>query len=664
MSRFSLQPAELTWNDAGEPVSVAFGDVYFSQEGGLAETDYVFLRQNQLRERWLDWPRDKQHFCIAETGFGTGLNFLAAWRLWREVSPPGSLHFVSCEKYPLRREDLARSLARWPELEELAAQLQDQYPPLLDGVHRLSFEGGRVQLTLLFGDAVAGLDWLLDNSALPGFAVDAWFLDGFAPAKNADLWTESLFHRIGQLSGPGTTCATFTSAGAVRRALQGVGFQVAKVPGFGRKREMLAGQMTTPAQTSAPITPWFQLPEAHGERTAIVIGAGLAGTTTARALASRGWRVSLLDQSPPGNGASGNRQGLLYAKLSAHATPQSDFVLASYLHACRYYAKLGLPTEAGELNGLLQIACDADEEQLQAKIATAFAGQDDVVRQVASDQASELAGIALSQSALYFPSAGWLWPAEICRRLADSPAIHCHFEHPVQQLVRQGDHWHALDAEGNTLARARVCVIATGTEAARFEQTAWLPIKAIRGQVSHLAATRASATLRRPISHDGYVAPGVAGLHCAGATFHQNDPTPDPRSEDDAHNLATLARHLPALADTLGEPPAILGQRVGWRTTAPDYQPIVGPVPDASAFSQDYAALRQDARSIIPLAPRLQPDLYLNTAHGARGLATAPLCAEWLAALICGEPRPLAGQIMPYLLPARFLIRQLIRGAS
>ncbi len=662
MSRFTLEPAELSWSDAGEPVSERFGDVYFSKDGGLEETDYVFLQQNHLARRWRQWPAGKSHYCIAETGFGTGLNFLAAWRLWNEIDPPGQLHFISCEKYPLRPADLARSLKRWPELAPLAGQLQAQYPPLLEGVHRLSFAAGRVQLTLLFGDALDGLNSLLDGGTLAGFTVDSWFLDGFAPAKNADLWTEQLFQRIGQLSAVGSTFATFTSAGAVKRGLQAAGFQVSKVPGFGRKREMLAGEMLSEQSPTPPgMTPWYQAPRV-ATGSALVIGAGLAGCTTALALAQRGWQVKLLDQEAPGSGASGNRQGLLYAKLSAHGTPQSDFVLASYLYACRYYAGLDLPSEAGDLKGLLQLACDNEEDALQQKIAQAFAAEPGVVQRLDAAEASQLAGITLSQPALYFPSAGWLWPAEICRRLIQHPHIEPGFGRRVERLHHDGHHWHAQDEQGNTLASAELCIIATGTDANRFEQTHWLPLKPIRGQVSHLAATDASQALLRPISHDGYVAPASQGRHCAGATFHQNDPEASPRAEDDQHNLATLKLHLPALSDALGAPPQVVDQRVGWRTTAPDYQPIVGPVPDAEAFLQDYAALRLDARQVINTAPKHLPGLYVNTAHGARGLATAPLCAEWLAALIGGEVRPMPGQSLPYLYPGRFLIRQLTRG--
>lgn len=657
MPRFSLLPAEIDWTEQGEPLSRAFGDVYFSRGCGLAETRHVFIEHNRLEPRWRAWEPGRRHFTVGETGFGTGLNFLATWALWRELQPPGSLHFVSCEKFPLRREDMVHSHALWPELGELTSALAEQYPPLVEGVHRLNFDQGRVRLTLLLGDAQDGLRWLLDGLDEPGFAVDAWFLDGFAPAKNADLWTEQLCQRIAALSAVGTSFSTFTSAGAVKRGLQQAGFQVAKVPGFGRKREMLAGTMLAPPPRHRMRTPWFAAPSAAPTRRAMVIGAGLAGTSTALALHERGWQVSLVERSAPGSGASGNLQGLLYAKLSAHRTPQSEFVLASYLHACRHYRQLGLERGEGELGGLLQLAYDEAEREHQRKIAEAFAGHGEIVQPATAALASAMAGIELEHPGLLFPGAGWLCPGAICKRLASAPGLELLIGRQVEQLRRESGVWQALDAEGALIAAAEVCIIANGTDANCFSQTQWLPLKPIRGQVSHLAATEQSGALRLPISHDGYVSPAAGDLHCAGATFHPLDPTPEARAEDDAHNLDILRQHLPALHGALGAPPRVVGQRVGWRTTVPDYQPVVGPVPDAAAFERDYAGLRNDARAVIDMPGACLPGLYLNTAHGARGLATTPLCAELLAAIICGEPRPLDGEIVPFLHPGRFLIR-------
>ena len=624
--RITLTPAELRWNEQGEPVSATFDDVYYSQQDGLEETRHVFLQHNHLQQRWQDWPASRGHFTIAETGFGSGLNFLAAWQLWREVNPPGRLHFISVEKYPLTRQDLASSLQRWPALAELSAALVRDYPPLIDGLHRISLDGGRVQLSLLFGDVMQTLPWLKHGDTCPS-PVDAWFLDGFAPARNADMWQPELYPLMASLSRPGATVATFTAAGDVRRGLQGAGFAVARVKGYGNKREMLAGHFATGADETHGV------PEARTP--VLVIGAGLAGASTARALASRGYPVTVLDAATPGAGASGNRQGLLYAKLSAHASPQADLALFSFLFAERHYAAM-LPTctdMAGSLQGLLQLPADTASASRQQQVAEAFASVPELVRSITATEASSLAGIDIRQDGLLFPAAGWLSPPVLCRAWLDHPGITLQSGVQVDTLVRENGHWVALDAGGQRMAEAHIVVLANGVDSLRLHPLPWLTLRESRGQVTHLQATAGPQSLRLPVSHDGYLTPAWEGLHCAGATFHRADPCPDLRDEDHQHNLDTLRQHLPAFASALGEPPVITGGRVGWRVSSPDFQPVAGAIPGVEG-------------------------LFLNTAHGARGLATTPFCAEWLACLISGEPLPGPVYLDTQLAPGRFLKRR------
>ncbi|MGZ8252540.1 MAG: tRNA (5-methylaminomethyl-2-thiouridine)(34)-methyltransferase MnmD, partial [Methylophilaceae bacterium] len=280
------QHASIRWQ-AGQPYSTEFDDIYFSTESGLEETRYVFLAQNQLTERWRSMGADL--FTIAETGFGTGLNFLCAWQLWDEIAPQQArLHFVSTEQYPLTQADMQTALALWPELSEHSQQLLAQYPDLSSGWHRLVFNQGRVTLTLMIGDA---------NNTLPQLKahVDAWFLDGFAPAKNPAMWQPALFANMARLSHAGTSFATFTSAGVVRRGLEAAGFSANKVAGYGRKREMLSGhyQDPKPIVRTVSVVPKDTDPQSPQ---AIVIGGGIAGTASSHALARRGWQVTLIER--------------------------------------------------------------------------------------------------------------------------------------------------------------------------------------------------------------------------------------------------------------------------------------------------------------------------------------------------------------------------------
>ena len=235
--------SRLAWRD-GQPYSETFDDVYFSRDSGLEETRHVFLLNNQLPQRFAAML-PHQVFTIGETGFGTGLNFLCAWQCFRQhAQQDAHLHFVSVEKYPLSLADLNQALALWPELTDLSEQLCAKYTELPTGWHRLIFDGGRVSLTLIIDDALTALPQL-------DAQVDAWFLDGFSPSKNPDMWSETLFSAMALHSAPGASLATFTSAGFVRRALQAAGFTVEKTAGFGSKREMTRGHFDKPS-TNAP----------------------------------------------------------------------------------------------------------------------------------------------------------------------------------------------------------------------------------------------------------------------------------------------------------------------------------------------------------------------------------------------------------------------------
>ncbi|HHW1859448.1 TPA: bifunctional tRNA (5-methylaminomethyl-2-thiouridine)(34)-methyltransferase MnmD/FAD-dependent 5-carboxymethylaminomethyl-2-thiouridine(34) oxidoreductase MnmC [Pseudomonas aeruginosa] len=328
-----FQHAQLDWDENGQPLSRAFGDVYFSRHSGLNETRHVFLATNRLAERFAALG-DGEVLCIGETGFGTGLNFLCAWQLFERVAPAGArLEFVSVEKFPLAAADLRRALALWPELAPWSEALLGQYLAVHPGFQRLAFAGGRVGLTLLLGDALECLPQL-------DARVDAWFLDGFAPAKNPDMWSPVLFAELARLSAPQATLGTFTSAGFVRRGLVEAGFAMQRVPGYGQKREMLSGTYQGPPANAGK--PWYARPAPHaGRRAALVVGGGLAGCASAASLAARGWQVTLIERHPGlAREASGNPQGVLYLKLSAHGTPLSRLVLSGFGHTRRLLERL------------------------------------------------------------------------------------------------------------------------------------------------------------------------------------------------------------------------------------------------------------------------------------------------------------------------------------
>ena len=655
--------AAVDWGDSGEPRSRAFGDVYYSRENGLEESRYVFLQGNDLPARWQQWPQNR--FCIAETGFGTGLNFLLTWQAWREArAPVPDLHYLSVEKYPMAAADLARALSAWPGLAPLAEELLQQYPGLVPGQHRLLFEGGRLTLDLWWEDVAAALPDLASHGRA---LVDAWYLDGFAPARNEAMWQLGVITAMGRLSRPAATFSTFTAAGEVRRQLAAAGFKVSKVPGYGRKRECLRGHRGESVGSPAAHvdTPW-DLPanpvESPGR--VIVLGAGLAGTTIAAALARRGTRVLLLERDSIASGGSGNEQGVLYTRLSRRHSGLTDFALQSFRFSSAFYRDMfscGALREGldGDLCGSFQQSADEQEMHI---LGPALAPVPELASVLDAVAASEKTGIEQPSAGYWFPRSGWLHPPAVCRALADHPLVQLHERCGEVTLHATDDGWRAVDSNGRAWD-ASCAVIATGTASAQLAELAWLPIQPIRGQTTLLPTTSESGGLRTVICHEGYIAPARAGIHCIGATFDPGDIDMTPRPSDHAANLASLARALPAWRERLAQlPPAELGGKVGLRCASPDYLPLVGPVPDRQAFLQDYADLRRNARLLIPQRGRFLPGLYLSTAHGSRGLTSTPLAAELLASMICGEAQPLSRELSRALAPGRFIIRDLSRN--
>ena len=646
--------AELDWDERGQPLSRQFADVYFSQEDGLTETRYVFLANNQLGERFSALQNGEQ-LVIGETGFGTGLNFLCAWQLFEQQAPAGAqLHFVSVEKYPLNKADLERALALWPELAPYAEQLLAQYVALHPGFQRLVLANGRIILTLLIGDARELLGQL-------DARIDAWFLDGFAPAKNPQMWTPELFAELARLSHTGTTLGTFTSTGHVRRSLNEAGFKMKRVPGLGKKWEVLKGAyIGTPA---AAATPWFaRPPQPAGARTALVIGAGLAGCATAASLAQRGWQVTLMERHGAiAQEASGNPQGVLYLKLSAHHTALSRLIVSGYGHTRRLLHGLHKGQDWDNC-GVLQLAFDSKEAQRQAQLAAAF--PEDLLIALDKTAAEAQAGIPLPAGGLFYPEAGWVHPPALCALLSQHPNIHLQLHQEALELRRDGNQWQACNGE-QLLASAAVVVLASAAEIKSFSQAAHLPLKRIRGQISRLPATADSRALSTVVCAEGYVAPPRLDEHTLGASFDFNSDDLTANSADHASNLQLLEEISPALADALNAAalnPAHLQGRAAFRCTSPDYLPIVGPLADTAAFAEAYAVLRKDARQ-VPDSPCPWLDgLYINSGHGSRGLISAPLSGELIAAWLNGEPLPVPADVAQACHPNRFALRGLIRN--
>jgi len=606
-----ITPARLQWHDH-TPVATDFDDAYFSRLDGRGENIWVFLDGNRLEQRFAGLA-DGDQFVIGETGFGTGLNMLLAAACFLEHAPATArLHLWSVEKHPLRREEVAHALAPWPNLGAPASALLDQYPPASPGYHRLQL-ADNITLTLMLGDATAL--WRQCPAR-----VDAWFLDGFAPSRNPDMWCPALFAELAAHSRPGATLATFAAAGFVRRGLLDAGFETRRRDGFGSKWHMLVGRFGD--------VPWQPAPVQRGH--ALIAGAGLAGATTARALAERGWRVTVLDPAGIAAGASGNRAGVVYSTPSAHLTEQNRFYQLSYVHALRWLHRHRFPGPGqGRLNGVPQHFVDAKQADKIGTARSRGAWPEALLRPLGSD-AMELIG------------GGYLSPPAWCRQLLDHPAIAVRRtsvtafqaatdDQPVRTTLADGSEQHA-DA----------LILATAGAAQNLPGLHWLPLKTIRGQVSYCRPTAASAGWTQAHCHGGYLTPPLDGLHCVGATFDLHDHDPAPRPADDDANLAQLRRYLPTHWQQLGgDAIEVVDQRVAMRCQSLDFLPLVGPLPDATA----------NPHTVLP-------GLYLNIAHGSRGITGTPLCADLLADLLSQQPPPVDRALTAALAPERFIVRK------
>ena len=603
----TLPTARLARDANGTAYSPDFEDIYHSAHGGLAQARHVFLGGNGLPGRW----KGRASFTVVETGFGIGLNFLATWDAWRaDPGRPRRLHFVSVENRPFARTELAAALAPFAEIEPLARALAAVWPPALAGFHRLHFDAGRVILTLLLGDARELLPQLVARA-------DALYLDGFAPAKNPELWTPGLVRELARLARPGATLATWTVAGGVRGALADAGFQVEKRAGFAAKREMLtgvrAGTIEAPAQPAA--------------RHALVIGAGLAGTLAAERLAARDWDVTVVEarteRFAPAAGLVrpiANLRDALNAQLSRSA----------FLYSLQHFRALQQDGHSLVWNrcGVLQLAEDAEEALRFEAIARSQDYPAEFLAYVDAARATEIAGREVRGGGWWFP-----WGAVVSQSSFGTASFARAGERvqrvsgaAVERIAREGGVWRAYDALGRVLAEAPVVVIANADDAARLLPEARLRLARVRGQLTYLPAAPARM-LDVVVSGAGYVAPLFEGGHAIGATYQHDDSDASVRAPDHRQNLARAESLLPGF--TAGLHPMGLAGWTGFRTTVPDRLPVMG----ATALEGAYAA----------------------TGLGSRGLLWAPLGAELVASEAEGEPLPLGRDHAGAISPRRFL---------
>ena len=632
-----LGRARLDWRD-GVPCSADFGDIYFSPKGGLDEARHVFLDGIGGPEVWQGRPR----FTVGELGFGTGLNVLALWDSWRRTAPADArLHVVSVEGFPLEPGDLADAHAGFPELGLLAAELRAAYPRRVPGFHRLRLDGGRVVLTLLFGPVGEMLEKLTAR-------IDAWFLDGFAPRRNPEMWTDGVFRQLARLSAPGARVATFSAAGTVRRGLAAAGFAMAKRPGFVGKLECLAGRFDAAPVDDGDV-PWYAAPPPLGPGAAVaVIGGGIAGRAAARALAQEGFRTSLFDA---GDGAAQPERVLISPRLAGPDDAYGRFMAQAFLAA---EGQGSLPPASGALH----LPPDGEAPRLQ-DFAARLGWDDGLAQPVDANAASDLAGIKTPRGGMWYPAARLAPPVAVLPTETRTTR--------VVSLAPTDPGWR-VGLEDGTAEPFDAIVLAAGPWSGALVPGGIPGLRANRGQLCHLPATAASARLRLPVSFGGHLTPltgaGNGAMHVLGSSYRrwdlarQGDGWRGLDAGDLASALEGLAGVFPDLAAAWRSAP--LKGWAGLRATTADHLPFVGPLADVAVYENAYADLHHGRRGDWPTAPYLQ-NAFVLSGLGSRGYQTAFLGAEILASLMAGAPSPVDHAVATALHPARMLIRHLRR---
>lgn len=663
-----IKTPEIKWLECRTPTSLQFDDIYFSVQDGLAESRYVFLQGNNLPQRWLQ--HTEPHFVIAESGFGTGLNFFACVQLFREFrrqNPEHSLkrlYFISFEKYPLSVPQLQQAHRTYPEFSALSARLCHHYPFALTGCHRVHFD--ETALDLWFGDIQHNLPQLGDYMRQK---VDAWFLDGFAPSKNPEMWNEALYQAMARYSKPNATFATFTAASAVRKGLQAAGFEVNKRYGFAHKREMLCGVKIAEAAQAAH-TPWYQSQSAVGKLDEVaIVGGGVASLFTALACLKRGLQVTLYCEDPqPALNASGNKQGALYPQLSDDDLRNSRFYAYAFGYALQQiqdFIDQGVAFESG-WQGVAICAYNCKVKQKLEHIATQQ-WDASLFRLCDQVELSRLSGVELHCDGAFIAKGGWLAPQQLVQNgfaYLQKCGLKLRFNQSINDLQPIENGWRLTNRQGESFTHQAV-ILANGHQLIDFQQTEKLPLYPVRGQVSQIPSGEQLSRLKAVLCYDGYLTPAdqAATNHCIGASHVRN-------SADRTFSLAEQQqngekiRHNLSGCDWLQEIDLSDNQaRIGVRCSTRERLPIMGNVPHFEQIAAQYHNLFNLRRRRQPIPPAAcYPNLYLLGALGSRGLTSAPLLAESLVCQILGEPLPLSEDLVHALNPNRTWVRKALKG--
>ena len=656
-----MQYTNLTWRD-GQPYSEIFDDIYYSSDegediSGENEFNHVFFKNNGLPGRW----QGRDDFVIAELGFGSGLNCILTIREWlkhcAESGEKKTLHYIAIEKHPLSPAAISVLIMRYPELKPFCDELLANYPPAINASHNRRLFDNRVVIHFKFMDVADALE----NDSLK---VDAWFLDGFSPAKNPGMWSPELFMMVANNSRRSATCSTYTSAGFVKRNLQDAGFVVNKVKGYGKKRDMLVAELADNSKpgNSKPLKyknkPWFEPPRINMScnKEAAIVGGGIAGLTLAYALVQRGWSVTIIDKhGTKQNEATSNPAPIVYPRLSINNDVDTEFFTAAYCYALHVLKSLQAKSQRQFWfdEGLLQLMDGKRIKQIidKFKFNSDFISiTDGAVDQIITEQDE--------QTVVEYNSAGVVLPDVLCEVLKSECGDKLKFiEAEVREIEYDGKQW-LCSGDSRLIKEAECLIIASGAQINDLSPVIKFPVEAIRGQVMVLNENRASHQIKKTLNADVHITPAIDGKHYLGASYTRDCKNLDVCEADNRKLLKSLDKLYPGVFTEADH----FETWVGFRTVSKDRVPIVGAVADASFFKKEYADISHGHTVKSYKSASHLNGLYVSAAHGSRGFTSSFISAEIIASQITGEPLPVNKKVLDYLNPSRFIVNDLKRG--
>ncbi len=650
---------DVIWDEHGVPYSRTFSDTYFDRSDGLQESRHVFVDGCELTSAWAG----KNSFTVCELGFGSGLNFLATWDAWQQTAKGGNaLHYVGIEGSPLAASDMRRAHSLFPQISGLSQLLVDAYPAPRPGFHRLWFKEQRVCLTLLIGH----VDDMLAQTSGP---VDAWFLDGFAPDRNPEMWAPSVLESISALSADGARVATYSVAGAVRRGLENAGFNVAKRPGHGKKRHALSGANHLPKDIRDP-APWFRIPSRvrTNSQHIAVIGAGIAGACVAHAARQRGLRVTVIDKNQAvASEASSVPWAVLSPRFTAEPSVESEFYAQAWRQAIPLFESLTQKNSSDVFRqiGTFIVAPSAEDATRHDKIIAQRVLPEDHMVVAGPETAEAITGIPIGHGGFFLPRGGLLQMSEACQALLRSANVI--LNQSVASIERRGGSWALFGKNGEDVLAADAVVLASGISCTEFDQCADLPLRLRHGQLTSITSTGQSEAIKTALAGKGTVTPVVDGGHVIGATFDHfpgriGENAHSTSEEADIRNVSQAHHMVPRVLDDS----EVRSDR-SWanvRSTTPDHLPIAGPVAVVERYPSLYGDVHHGRHwKRYPDAP-YHDGLFVLGGLGARGATSAPLLAELIVSEMCGEPLPVSRPVADALHPARFTMRALRRATN